>query len=72
VSSGKGHKNSENLQKVSTKCGVFLSSGDFPSLMEIPNFSGMNQQKHVRNRQNNGEFLVSTYMYFRIRGDVLM
>jgi hypothetical protein len=39
---------------------------------EIKNISGMNQQKHVRNRQNNGEFLVSTYVYFCIHGDVLM
>jgi hypothetical protein len=31
VSSGKGHKKSGNLKKISTKCGVFLSSGDFPS-----------------------------------------
>jgi hypothetical protein len=59
-------------KKLVQNAEFFLSSGDFPSLMEIPNFSGMNQQKHVRNRQNNGEFLVSTYMYFRIRGDVLM
>jgi hypothetical protein len=29
---------------------------------EIPNISGMNQQKHIRNRQNNGEFLVSLHV----------
>jgi hypothetical protein len=35
MSSGKGHKNSEICKKISTKCRVFLSSGDFPSLMYI-------------------------------------